>query len=239
MSMPDRDQRRRRCMTMFVLALSATVIAVAPAPAAQPVAEVSAFLTPGELAYGMPLSVSGRVTAGGHGVGDAALILQADPHPYRGFAAIARVASAPDGSFAFTGLRGDRNARLRVLVEGSPAAVSPVRSVLVDPSEASNAALLGPGRTRLSLRVRHTLEGGSASVGASWFVAARGTHVFRLVAVTPTRELSAGVTYASAIIDPPSRRFSYRVCLNPPWERAMGAGATHGPCPEHDFVLSR
>jgi hypothetical protein len=224
---------------MLVLASSVAAIAVASAPAAPLVAEVSAFLTPGELAYGMPLLVSGRVTAAGHGVGGAPLVLQADPHPYRGFVAIARVASAPDGSFAFTGLRGDRNARLRVLVEGSPAAMSPVLSVLVDPGAASNAAVLGPGRTRLSLRVRHTVEGGSAPVSAWWFVAARGTRVFRLVAVTPTRELSAGVTYASAIIDPPSKRFSYRVCLNPPWERAMGARATHGPCPEHDFTVSR
>jgi hypothetical protein len=57
--------------------------------------------------------------------------------------------------------------------------------------------------------------------------------------VTATSELAGGVTYASVTIDPPAKRFSYRVCLNPSWERAMGTPSTHHPCPKHDFVLSR
>jgi hypothetical protein len=61
--------------------------------------------------------------------------------------------------------------------------------------------------------------------------------VFRLAAVTATRELSPGVTFASAIVDPPARRFVYRVCLNPPWEDAMGPVSSHRRCPEATFVI--
>lgn len=72
-----------------------------------------------------------------------------------------------------------------------------------------------------------------------WYLAARGAHLFRLTAVTQTHELAHAVTYASAVVDPPSKRFLYRVCMNPTWEHAMGAPATHGPCPQHDFSVPR
>jgi hypothetical protein len=165
------------------------------------------------------------------------LALQANPYPFRGFATVARLTTAPDGSFAFAGVRPDRNTQLRVIVEGAPASSSPALPVIVDPAVAISVRSLGPGQTRLRVRIRHTPEGGSAAVSASWFLAARGSRLFRLVAVTQTRELARGVTYASATVDPPSRRFAYRVCLNPTWERAMGAPATHGRCPEHDFLV--
>ena len=60
-----------------------------------------------------------------------------------------------------------------------------------------------------------------------------------LAAVTSSRELSPGVTYSSVIVDPPAKRFVYRVCLNPPWEHAMGPASTHRRCPEATFVLGR
>jgi hypothetical protein len=130
----------------------------------------------------------------------------------------------------------ERNSRLRVVEEGASAVSSRDLRVLVDPAVAINARRLGPGATRLSVRIRHAVEGGSSS-SALWFTAGRGTRVFRLAAITPTRELAPGVSYASAVIDPPARRFAYRVCLNPAWERAMGPPAAHGPCPRHDFRL--
>jgi hypothetical protein len=43
------------------------------------------------------------------------------------------------------------------------------------------------------------------------------------------------VTYASATVAPPARKFAFRVCLNPAWERAMGAPELHRGCPERDF----
>jgi hypothetical protein len=219
-----------------VLALALTAIVVTGAQAAPEGSELSASVTPGELRYGTALAVTGRVLEAGQGVQDARLALQADAYPFAGFVTVGRLTTMADGSFAFSGVKPNRNTRLRVVEEGSPGARSPVLRVIVDPDAALNAVSLGRGRTRLSLRVGHTPQGRSASVSAWWFVAARGTRVFRLAAVTPTRELSRGLTYASATIDPPARRFSYRVCFNPTWEHAMGAPASHGPCPEHDYV---
>jgi hypothetical protein len=237
MRTPDCHPTRPLRLGLIALALTAATLTAASARAA-PVPELSASAAPGELVYGATLSVSGRIMAAGQGIAGAPLALQGAPYPYHGFAIVARLASAPDGTFAFTGVRPDRNTRLRVVEEGSPATISQVLSVIVDPSAVVKASDLGPGRTHLSLRVSHTPRQRSPSVSAWWFVAARGTRTFRLAAVTPTRELSSGVTYASATIDPPSKRFVYRVCLNPAWEHAMGARATHHRCPERDFTVS-
>jgi hypothetical protein len=223
--------------TVAALASSAAAGASSPAPPAGEM--LSASAVPSELQYGAELTVAGRLLAGGQGAGAATLVLQGEPYPFRRFVTLGRTSTGPDGSFAFAGVRPYRNTRLRVSVEGSPAASSPLLAVTVDPAVAINARSLGPGRTRLSLRVRHTAQGETPAASALWFVAARGTRVFRLAAVTPTQALSPSVTYASAMIDPPSRRFVFRVCLNPAWEHAMGPAATHRPCPEHGFGVRR
>jgi len=193
---------------------------------------------------GFEVTVAGTLVEAENPVPAAVVALQADSYPFRGYATIARQATAVDGSFSFTGIRPDRNTRLRVVLGGSTAAApaqAPVLasqqlSVIVDPSVAINARRVGPGATRLSVRIRHAPLEGSAPVRTRWFVAPGGTHDFRLAAVTSSRELGAGVTYASATIDPPSKRFAYRVCLNPRWERAMGPAASHRPCPAHEFT---
>jgi hypothetical protein len=221
-----------------VLAFSALVGLAAASPAtgaARPV--LIASLGAGELTYGAPLTVTGSLTDGASGMGVVPLALQADPYPFRGFLTIAHGSTAPDGSFAFAGVNLDRNTRLQVVSEGTQPTTSSQLSVTVDPNARSSAHSLGPGRTRLSVRVRHATLGGTVQAVARWYLAARGSRVFRLAAVTHTRELSRGLTYASAIVDPPSKRFVYRVCFNPPWEHAMGPAASHGPCPEHDFKL--
>jgi len=215
-----------------LLALSMLVAGRAAAGAGAPT--LNASLSVAELTYGSALAVSGQVLDAGGGLQEAPLALQADPYPFRGFVTVARLRTAADGSFVFSGVRPNRNTRLRVIDEGPPAATSAVLPVIVDPAAAINAASVGRGRTRLSLRVEHTREGASTPVSAWWFLARGATGAFHLAAVTPTRELSPGVTYASVTIDPPSRRFSYRVCFNPTWEHAMGAPASHRPCPEGD-----
>jgi hypothetical protein len=231
-------------LSVIALALGPAAIAVAsssasPSPPQSPVAFVlSASVTADELSYGAELTVTGRLTQVGQGVGAAPLTLQADPYPFHGFATVAHTVSGPDGTFTFVRVRPDRNTRLRVVLEDSPGLASPVLAVTVDPTAAINARTLGPGITRLSLRVHHTPYRRSASVSAWWFMAARGTHVFRLVAVTATRELSPELTYASATVDPPSKRFVYRVCLNPIWEHAMGPLTTHRSCPRNDFAVA-
>jgi hypothetical protein len=224
-----------------VLAIALALLAAATAPNAGLAAadELNVSLSSSELPIGAPLALSGQAPAGGTALASTALALQADPYPYRGFQTIAHALSTPDGSFSFAGVQATLNTRLRVVVEGSPAAVSRTLSVIVDPRVAINATTLAAGRTRLSVRVGHAPQLASHSVSAWWFTAARGTRTFRLAAVTPTRELSGGVTYASTTVDPPSKRFIYRVCLNPSWERAMGAPTAHGPCPQHDFEVAR
>jgi hypothetical protein len=193
---------------------------------------IVAGLSPSRLTIGRTTSVTGSLTGSGVGVAGAPLALQVDGYPFGVFETVARQGSAADGSFAFTGLALDRDTRLRVVLESAPATTSAVLAATVDPGVAVDARGLGPGRTRLSIRVAHTVHGGSASsASVSWFVAARGTRDFKLAAVTPLREIEAGVGYASAIVDPPASRFAYRACVNAAWEHAMGTRASHGRCP--------
>jgi hypothetical protein len=222
---------------VIVLALTITSAAAGAPSTASPAAQISASATPAELTIGAKLTVAGVVSVDGSGIAGASLALQSEGYPFRGFATVGHGTSGPDGGFSFKGVLVDRNSRLRVVEEGLPAARSRDLRVFVDPAVAISARRLGPGATRLSVRIRHTVKGGSPPTSALWFAAPRGTHVFRIAAVTPTRELAPGVSYASAVVDPPAKRFLYRVCLNPPWERAMGRPSAHGPCPRHDFEL--
>jgi hypothetical protein len=231
--------------------LASLALALALAPGATPAASgeassptspvagaLSATATPAELTYGAALTVAGSLIEAGQGVAGAPLALQSDASPFRGFVTVARLSTAPDGSFSFANVRPDRDTRLRVVVEGSPASSSATLPVIVDPAVTLLAHSLGPGQTRLSMRVRHTRQGGSAPVQAWWFTAARGSRRFHLAAVTTTREIASGaarVAVASAVVDPPSKRFIYRVCINPTWENAMGAPAAHRRCPREDF----
>jgi hypothetical protein len=221
-----------------LLTLAAIVSATSTATvsgAVSPPAEVQVSVAPAELTYGGAATVSGRVLVAGAGLAGGPLALQAAPYPYRAWQTIARGISAPDGSFAFAPLHPDRDTRLRVVLEGAPAAASRPLPVIVDAHAALAVSAPVLGRTHLSLRIVHSRWGGSGSVPAWWFAQVPGRRVFRLLAVTSTRELGPGVTYASATVAPPGRRFAVRVCLNPPWEHAMGAPFRHSGCPEHDF----
>jgi hypothetical protein len=222
---------------IFGLVLAIGVSAAGPAGASATGPEVIATLSSAEVALGVPLAVSGQVLEGGAPLANAPLALEAEPYPYRAFTTIARTVSGAGGSYSFDAPALSLDTRLRVQLEGAaPPASSALLQATVDPSIALAASDLGPGRTRLSIRLGHSPQLSSRSVPASWFVAARGSRSFRLIDTTPTRELASGVTYASATIDAPSAHFLYRVCVNPTWERAMGAASTHGRCPTHDFT---
>jgi beta-lactamase family protein len=110
--------------------------------------------------------------------------------------------------------------------------------VTVDPVVALAAHSLAPGQVRLGVRVRHTVGAGAAAASAWWFLAAEGSHRYRLAAVTPARETAAGITSASAIVAPPSPQFDYFLCMSPSWENAMGPASTHRQCPRADFSSS-
>jgi hypothetical protein len=210
-------------------ALTAAALTLAPyaTAGAAPSGAVSAQASPTELGYGGTLTVSGSI-----GVpASLPVALQVDPYPYRGFTTLATSSSAADGSYTFASVKPDRNSRLRVALTGASAAASPTIAVTVDPSAAFNARSLAPGRVRLSLRLGHTLHAGASSpVEVSWFLAAKGKHGWQLAVRTTSRELSAGLTYASATVDPPARHFRYRVCLRPSWQRAMAHPSHSGVC---------
>lgn len=232
----DSQARSRGRSAAVVLAFTSLALAAAPVAAGDAAPQLTAALSRPELTLGAALSVTGRLTSAGQGLAGVPLTLESDPYPYRGFLPAGHAVSAADGSFSFE-VRPDRNTRLRVLSEGASAASSAVLAATVDASLTGSTRSLGPGRVRLTLRVRHVVAASSRSVRVWWFLAARSSRVFRLAAVSATRELSPGLTYASVTVDPPARRFSYRVCLNPHWERAMGPPGTHRGCPEATFVI--
>jgi Beta-lactamase enzyme family len=237
--MSSLHQQGTRSAAAAAISLVLPLAALAAAGPAAPNAELSASATTAELTIGATLTVNGTLSVESRGVPGAPLVLQSEPYPSHGFAAVATASTGPDGSFSFAGIRANRNLRLRVATAGAPPAMSRELPVYVDPAVALDATPLGRGKTRLSVRVRHTLEGGAQPVRAWWFAAPRGTSRLRLVAVTSTRELAPGLTRASAIINPPAKRFAWRVCMNPAWEPAMGRSRTHGQCPRGDFKPSR
>jgi hypothetical protein len=237
MRQADPQARSRRLSAGVAVALGVLAIASAAALAAPLAPELAVSISSGEITLGAALSVTGRVTSAGQSLPAVPLTLQSDAYPFRGFTPMAHVISSPDGGFSFLGIRPDRNTRLRVVSEGAPGVTGPVLLATVDPKVLASARSLGPGRVRLSLRVRHAIIGNMGAVSVRWFLAARASPVFRLAAVTATREISPGVTYASVIVDPPVKRFVYRVCLNPPWDGAMGLAASHRHCPEASFVI--
>lgn len=165
----------------------------------------------------------------------AALALEAAPYPYRAFGVVSRTTAGADGGFVFPRFAPSENTRLRVTATG--AASSPTIDLLVDPRVALASRSLGPGRVRLSLRIAHVPYAHEPALAARWYLAAQGSDVYHLAATATTHELPGNVTYAAAIVDPPTRRFRYRVCLNPPWEAAMGPARAHGACPPGGFRL--
>lgn len=231
--------QRPRLACALVAAILAGALPAAGAPAASvaPAPAIIATVAPAEIGVGASVTVSGALPPGTSPPLAASVALQGDPYPHRGYVTLARAEASPTGAFTFAGVRPDRNTRLRVVLAAQPALASASLAVTVDPRVALAARSLRAGATRLSVRIVHTLHGGAGATQAWWYVQARGTRTFRLQDVTQTRELAPGVLYASATIDPPSRRFTYRVCVNPPWEAAMGTAGAHGRCPSHDFML--
>jgi Beta-lactamase enzyme family len=173
--------------------------------------------------------VHGRLSDAGQGVSGARLELQADSYPFRRFASIATATSAADGTYAFTGVRPNRNTRLRVIAVGATPAQSASLGLVVTPASRVSAQALKPGAVRLTLAVGHTAYGHAGAERAYWWLAPREGGELRLEAVTQTTE-SAHLTTATATVDPPAAHFSYRVCFSPAWRHAMGASASYSSC---------
>jgi hypothetical protein len=222
---------------LTAITLSACLLTAASFPGAAGAtgASIAAHAEPTEISYGSPLTVSGQISEAGTPLSGVALELQAAPFPYRAYVTVASAVSEA-GSFHFAGVLLGENARLRVLAT-TPRAASPAFDVVVDTLASVSSRNLGPGRERLSVRIRHDPSLHSPPVPVWWYLAPHGSSRFKLAAVNTSGALGAGVLYATVTVDPPSERFRWRVCLNPPWEEAMGPPSAHGPCPRHDFTL--
>ena len=226
---------RRACPAACGLALGAA--AIAPATTEAPAAlRVSASAAPSEVTYGSQVTLSGSVEGAASGASTVAL--EANAYPYRAWHVLASTQLQPDGSFAFAGVRPQRDTRMRVRLEGVALARSAPVHVIVTPAVALSAAALQPGRTRLSVRLGHSPRLRPRDGSAWWFIAPGTSRRFSLAATTPLRELAAGTAYAAATVDPPARSFSYRVCVDAGWGSAMGP-PPHGPrCPEASFTAT-
>lgn len=234
---------------LYVVSMFAAVMfnaspsaAVAPAPPTRPPAPsatvgLSIEATPAELHFGQAVRIDGVLTDGPAPNGQL-VELQASTSPYRRFADVAHAITRADGSFAFFPQRPDRNTRYRA-VAGATHTTSPVREVLVDPRPVLRASSRGPGRVLLTLVVTHSRAYAWRGTDVWWFVAAPGTRTWRLAGQTVAADLRPGVTLASVTVNPPSRHFRFRACLNPPGEMVMGPASAHGRCPHTDYAVSQ
>ena len=232
-------QRSIRRAIVRAIAVAVAALAAGALPAAAPAASagdpLSLTAAPGEIRSGATTTITGTLrSAAGAPVGGAPLELQVDPYPYRGFFDAAHTSTAADGSFGFAGLKPDRDTRYRVRWAGGESL--PIR-VWVDAPAALRSFDHGPGRTMLTMVSFHSGYFRWINVPTYWYVAPLGSRTFRLVAVTRTRELRPGITYATATVDPPARRFVFRVCFNGFGEAGAGPPSAHAPCPHGDFTL--
>jgi beta-lactamase class A len=230
--------RNRRGPRLPAVILAGALLAVGTGAALAESAAVSLTVIPSAvgLPYASPLAVTGALADGGLPESGVEVKLQSEPYPYRRYVTVANTTTDATGFYTFASLVADRDMRVRVLAAASTPS-KPI-TITVDPRVSLFSRSLGPGRVRLRVGLAHTTHfHGSPAVSVWWYAAPTSSRAFHLVAVSPAREASPGVTSASATVDPPSALFTYRACLNAPWEKAMGAQDTHGPCPHHDFVL--
>jgi len=224
---------RRRPIAISTAAL--LLLGLTPGVLAAGAPSISISAVAQEIPLGAGVTVAGNLTGSPQATQE--LQLEAAPYPFRAFAVVEHTESAAAGSFTFAPTRPQENTRLRVSLTAAPATASATLQVTVDPRVALESRSLGPGRVRLSLRIEHNPAARARPGIVYWYLAARGSRTFELAATSASGELGPGVTYASTIVDPPARHFSYRACLNPAWEASMGPAATHGSCPDRGFRL--
>jgi hypothetical protein len=222
-----------RSLALACIVLACSLLTASPTRAAT----VTLTVQPATTVLGGQTTVAGAVEQGSAPVPGATLVLRGDPYPFKDPRTLASTVSAADGSFHFAPLSLTRNTHLQVLAGGTAVAASQTIEATVAPRPALAVHDLGPGRVRLSLRLAHAPGLRSPSVSARWYLAAPGQG-FQQAAVTSTSELPGAVTYTTATVDPPARRFRYRVCLVPAWMGAMGPPRQGGACPSAGLLYS-
>src|SRR5271155_2392784 len=229
---------RRAAWVLAVLALPFAFFGASRAAAPPGPRTLTAMLSAPAVSYGATVAVTGRLTASGQGIAGASLLLQADSYPYRGFVPIDTATSLPDGTFAFTGVRPNRDTQLRVASMGAGAVNSAASLLVVEPVVSVSSQAIGSGAVALRLTAEHTALGAGSPSRAHWDLAPPGGAAFRLRAVTQTVE-SAHLTTAVAVVNPPAAAFVFRVCFVPAWRRAMGTSASYRRCVTADGLAAQ
>ena len=198
---------------------------------------LTAALAPPEMAFGATFTVDGTAASGGAPSSGLGLQLEVSAYPYSAWQVAGAGQSGPDGSFRISAPHRTATSACGSSRRGSRTPRRPSCTPRSTPAWRWRRARSGRAGCGSARGSRTPLHVASPPVTARWYVAPRGSSTYRLGATTVTHELPGAVTYASAIVNPPARRFSWRVCVNPPWEAAMGPAAAHGPCPPHGFHL--
>jgi hypothetical protein len=183
-----------------------------------------------ELTYGSAVDATGTLVAPAVPAATATVELQASAYPFSHYVTVARTGITSSGAFSFADIRPGSNTRLRAVLAGTPTITSPAVEVIVDPRVQTRSQILGLGRTLLSIRLEHPSFKTPGRAVARWYVAVPGSRTLRFASQVSARELSPGLLYANAVVTPPSDRFAYRVCIEPPWAPTMGPPALHGTC---------
>ena len=233
--------------------VAALAIALAtPAAAATPPPSPTLTLNaqPRELPFGHSTVVSGTLTAAGAtpgtplgttppgtAIAGQSLELQASRYPFAGYRDVGHATTASDGSFAFPAVRPDRNTRFKVVDLGMPDVVSAPLAVLVDAPAIQHIYRQRDGQAMVTVLSYHGRDLRWGGRPVYWFAAPFGSRAFTLMTVTRTRDVRPGVTYMTATFFAPAKHFVYRVCFDPPLERAFGP--PHPSCPTTSFVLPR
>jgi hypothetical protein len=201
---------------------SGSAVRGGPARAVGPV--LTAAATPAEIRFHSTVAVSGKLSdpTGAGEVGGVVVALERDQYPYPGYQVVEHATTSSDGSYTFTGLTPDRDARYRVLEISPPGLVSQPVSVVVDTPVATHVATLTHGELTISATLEHSRAFDWNERPARWYVRASGASRSTLVARTLTREVTAGTTEVTATFYPPRGPFTYRMCFTAGGTRGLG-----------------
>jgi beta-lactamase family protein len=195
-------------------------LGTATARASGSAGSVTASAGPAEIGFGARTTVAGTLTdETGAAIAGVVVALASDPYPYAGFQTVEHATTAADGTYAFAGLRPDRDTRYEVIDASDPTVVSSAVGVIVDTPVTTRVTTLAHGEIRVTATAKHSRAFDWNDRTARWYVRGAGEARSTLVAQTVTREVQAGTTRVSATFYPPSGAFVYRVCFT-----AGGAG---------------
>jgi hypothetical protein len=213
--------------TLLAAASCGLALLCADVAHAQVTRTITAEASKSEVVYGKAITISGTVT---NGAPAESVELQVAPYPYDTWKPVATTTIGADGSYAFPGVKPDRNSRYQVVATGPPPATSEPLSIVVDEKLSKEIDYVSAGRVRIRVRSEHPPDLAWGDVKAYWYIAAGSSKTFRRVRRNRTKQGSAGATKLSATFTVPAGRFRFFECFSPPNADAMGPAGVHESC---------